>query len=69
MNVGVIIHLVHEAKHLYVNIRNTDPNAREQLLHLHNELMAQIGDIGALLQELFYSVLYDICFQGFSNGS
>ena len=54
MNVGAIISLLHEAKQVYVNTRNTDPNARERLLHLYNELMAQIVDIGALIQELFY---------------
>ena len=54
MNVGTIINQVQQAIQVYVNTRNTDPTAREQLLHLQNELLAQIDDIGALIQDLFF---------------
>ena len=53
MDVSTIINLVQEAKKVFVNTRNTDPTAREQLLHLKDELLIQINDIDVLIQELF----------------
>ena len=63
MNIETIINLVQEAKQAYVNSRNTDPTAKEQLLHLYNELMVQIQDIDALVQELVYNLLQHIVYK------
>ena len=51
MDVSTIINLVKEAKQIFVNTRNTDPTAREELLRLKNELLMQIADIRALVRE------------------